>query len=396
MAILFYEIESDLSQIQQERRNQFLKSLEFEVGDSFQKDPLDGIPEAPYILLFVASGGSENHFMSLFKKYSPKPFYLLTSGESNSLSAALEILSFIQKHGGRGEILHGDIPQIAHKICILERVRKSLLSLKGKYIGCVGAPSDWLIASECNINICREKLGTNYIDIPIDELIAEARRGQYEENQWTEEVLKNFNNTDGLELALGIYGGLQRLIKNYSLSALTIRCFDLLSKLHSTGCLGLSILNAQGVYASCEGDLPALNMMMILGEIAKQPTFMCNPNRINGERRTVLFAHCTLPINMPRYYDLSTHYESKQGVAIAGKLPLGHCTVSKIDGDLSNFFAANGEIVDMPEDRELCRTQVTVKMEDWNYFLRSPIGNHHILCMGKYADDIEEFMDLIK
>ncbi len=40
-----------------------------------------------------------------------------------------------------------------------------------------------------------------------------------------------------------------------------------------------------------------------------------------------------------------------------------------------------------------CRTQVKIKLQkDVNYFLQSPLGNHHILIKGDYTEVIQEFM----
>ena len=38
----------------------------------------------------------------------------------------------------------------------------------------------------------------------------------------------------------------KRLVEKYELSAVTIKCFDLLNTVHTTGCLALAILNAVG------------------------------------------------------------------------------------------------------------------------------------------------------
>ena len=35
---------------------------------------------------------------------------------------------------------------------------------------------------------------------------------------------------------------------------MTVRCFDLLGRIGTTGCLALAILNAEGIPAACEGD----------------------------------------------------------------------------------------------------------------------------------------------
>ena len=43
----------------------------------------------------------------------------------------------------------------------------------------------------------------------------------------------------------------------------------------------------------------------------------------------------------------------------------------------------------------LCRTQIKVKLEDFNYFLTDPINNHHIICRGRHAADAQAFFRLL-
>ena len=43
----------------------------------------------------------------------------------------------------------------------------------------------------------------------------------------------------------------------------------------------------------------------------------------------------------------------------------------------------------------LCRTQVRLALNDFSYFLTDPIGNHHILCKGSHAEEIEAFFELL-
>lgn len=46
--------------------------------------------------------------------------------------------------------------------------------LEGKRFGVIGRPSDWLISSGVDYAVARERLGAELVDIPIEELVAEA------------------------------------------------------------------------------------------------------------------------------------------------------------------------------------------------------------------------------
>ena len=181
----------------------------------------------------------------------------------------------------------------------------------------------------------------------------------------------------------------------YGLSGVTVRCFDLLEPIKTTGCLGLAILNAQGIFGGCEGDVPSLISMAILGTVSGQPVFMCNPSRIDTAKGEMVLAHCTLPVNMPESMRLTTHYESGIGVAIAGHIPEQECTIFKTSAKLDRYFAKRGEIIENLSEAVLCRTQIKLRLDDYSYFLKGPIQNHHLLCLGDHVAAIDALYEMI-
>ena len=94
-----------------------LKSL-----NSFDYEIVNNVDEL-YInsdlsLLLIQTGGSENYFLRDLNKLK-SPFYLLTYGFSNSLAAAIEILSYINQNNLEGEILHGSTSYISNRLISL-------------------------------------------------------------------------------------------------------------------------------------------------------------------------------------------------------------------------------------------------------------------------------------
>lgn len=395
MVIGYYQIRSVLPQLSEQEIERFLRPLGESIGEELCPVSLEDYCAAEFALLYVASGGSETYFREVFKYMEGRPCYILTSGDSNSLAASMEILSYIRSHGGTGEILHGDIPSIAKRIRTLCNALRAKKRLFGKRIGVIGQPSDWLIASDFHAETVGKKLGIESVYIPMDELVAEIERSEYVPDRHTDMLQEQPFDAAEMEKALYVYGALQRLAEKHCLSALTVRCFDLLTRVHATGCIGLAILNANGIYAGCEGDIPALLSMMILGEVSGAPVFQCNPSCIDSANKTLQAAHCTLPLDMPETFTLDTHFESKIGVAVKAELPCTDCTVFKASGDLARHFVAEGTILGAPYEETLCRTQVTVALGDVSYFLKDPIGNHHLLCLGRHADAINEFFNLL-
>ncbi len=391
----FYQIRSPLSQITEERMHRFIDALSDALGEKLQKVSLEQYLADDFALLYVASGGSEGYFLEVFEQLKARHCYILTSGESNSLAASMEILSFLRKHGGSGEILHGDMDQVAAQIHTLRSAHRAKAALKGKNLGCIGAPSDWLIASNYSPDAMMRKLGMGFVSIPMEELLAEIAKEHYESNEYTGLFKKQSFDALEIEKALYVYGAFQRLVAKYDLCGVSVRCFDLLDTVHTTGCLGLSILNSQGIYGGCEGDVPALLSMAVLGSITGEPMFLCNPSRFDTKNGFAIFAHCTIPTTMLKDFCLNTHFESGIGVAVQGTFAEGDCTIFKCEGDLSRFHAQEGRIVDVPFSDMLCRTQTKVMLDDFSYFLTKPINNHHILCRGRHAAEVEAFFRIL-
>lgn len=391
MVINYTEIKSPITPINREHVNAFLSEIEKAGRFSLEKCAIDSYSESDFCLIYIMTGGTEGFFLKNLETFSSKPCYILTSGESNSLAASMEILSYLKNRGYQGEILHGSAQRIADRVNSLYKTNRTLKKLNGARVGTIGGSSDWLIDSEPDEEAYQNILGIETVHIPMEELLNEIHKGGYVPNQWTEKLMSLGYDRTEMEKSLNVYGAIKRITEKYNLLGVTVRCFDLLTTVHTTGCLALAILNAEGIYAGCEGDMPSLISMIILGEISEQPIFMCNLNRIDTDRNELIFAHCTLPANMPYTMSLTTHYESGIGVAIAGSIPEKDITIFKISNDLTNCFAAEGKIIENRRDPNLCRTQIKVSLDHYDYFLTNPIANHHVICIGKHQKALEDF-----
>ena len=347
----------------------------------------------PLDLIYVRTGGTEGIFKRLLpelqKKYD-KSFYLLTSGKSNSLAASMEILSYLNQQGIKGEILHGTTEYIRKRIAVLVKVSEAKEKLRGCRLGVIGKPSDWLISSHADYNILKEKLGLEMVDIPMQELLDACNNDSAMVNGQSSMV----NGQSSMVNDQSIYCALKTIIKKYTLQGFTLRCFDLLTTIKDTGCLALAKLNSEGYVAGCEGDIPALVTMKIVQSLTGLSGFQANPSSINPETGEILFAHCTIPLNMVEHYELDTHFESGIGTAVRGFMAKGDVTIFKVSGDLTRSFIAEGTLIRNESKPDLCRTQQVIRLSDpslTNYFLTNPIGNHHIIVPGHLKNVLLQF-----
>ena len=343
--------------------------MPFKVSDSF-------IAENQVVA--VLSGGTEAQFVELVKEQKidlKRPVYLMVSGYSNSLAAALEILSFIRQRNGIGKIMQYDkdviFPDVSDTASLTRTpLEKVLANKKKQLLGVIGKPSDWLIASNVDYKEALKKMNVELIDVPIEEV-------------------SSLGVVDpGMKGAEAIYNRLKEIIAKYKLDGITLRCFDLLKTVKNTGCIALSKLNDEGIPAACESDIPVLLTMMACKKLTGEPGFMVNPARIQNDGQ-MLFAHCTIPLKMTEKHEYTTHFESGIGVAIHGELPTGDYTLVKMSGDMTRLLAVNVTLTRCQYEQNLCRTQVWIQSTPIvsQYFLTSPIANHHLLIHGHHAAD---------
>ena len=437
----------------------FIRAIQYALGETFiyrGEDFSDYGSGDAVDLIYVRTGGTEGLFLKEFRPVWKK-VHLLASGESNSLAASMEILSFLNRNGLSGEILHGTPQEIAARLkgsasCPSADFIKPLHPSKilaGTRYGVIGKPSDWLISSDVDYAKAKEVLGAELIDIPIEELVSiwkesaaaaqensgeaelfpkgvlcsaernsraaeadsAATATEFRTAEWKEpsansaladspcryaaNALKPLNvpkygnpiSEAAFEKAVRVYKSLCTIVDKYKLNGLTLRCFDLLTSIGTTGCLGLALLNSQGIVATCEGDVPAMLSMAVAQRVTGTPGFQVNLSKITGD--DLLFAHCTVPLNIVRNYCYDTHFESGIGVAIHGEFAEGPMTLFKIGAKLDEFVAEDVTLTANQYGDNLCRTQVHIQGPGLSdYLLRNPLGNHHILLPGHHARDL--------
>ena len=304
----------------------------------------------------IQTGGTEASFVNLVEKgkvHLDRPVYLLASGQSNSLAASLEILTWIIQHDGSGRVITspGQINEPEEQAADAPA-----------RLGVIGEPSSWLIASHVDDARVLKLLNVKLVHIPITEVTS---LGEVD---------------GGMEGAERIYIRLREIVDRYQLDGLTLRCFDLLTTVKNTGCVALSKLNDEGIPAACEGDVPLLLTMMIAKHEYNQIGFQVNPARIQQDGK-MLFAHCTVPLKMTTSHIYDTHFESGIGVGIHGELPLGKYRLMKMSPDLTFMMDEPVELIANQYEPNLCRTQVWLQAtpELAREMLTHPLANHHLL-----------------
>ena len=341
--------------------------MPFKVSDSF-------IAENQVVA--VLSGGTEALFLELVKDQKidlKRPVYLMVSGFSNSIAAALEILSYIRQRKGIAKIMQHPKDTVFvddSDTASLTRMPldKVLKNEKKQRLGVVGKSSDWLIASQVDYAEVLKKMNCELIDIPFEEL-------------------SSLGVVDpGMKGAEAIYERLKEIIAKHKLDGITVRCFDLFSTVKNTGCIAVSKLNDEGIPAGCESDIPVLLTLMACKKLTGEPGWMGSPARIQPDGQ-ILLAKCTIALKMTKKHEFTSHFESGIGVAIHGEVEPGEYTLVKLSPDMKRLLAVNVTVTRCQYEKNLCRTQIWLQSTPIvsQYLLTSPLSDHHVLIKGHHA-----------
>jgi L-fucose isomerase-like protein len=377
----------------------YILALEQLGGERWSDETLD---KSACLFYLVVTGGTEEAILKLHAERArtapDEPVFLLAHPTNNSLPASLEVLARLQQDGERGAIFYLQRPddetgssQIEIAVHDLEVSRV----LRQARIGLVGAPSNWLVASSPDPAIVQERWGPQVVPIGMGEV---TQAFQAVPSEMIAPVLKSLvaNATAvhepsraELEDVARLYTALKQVVERHRLDALTVRCFDLVLDLQSTGCFGLAQLTDEGIIAGCEGDLVSTVGMLWAYKLLGQIPWMANPAQLDEAGNTLWLAHCTVPLRLVQEYCLRSHFESGLGVGIQGTLPNGPVTLLRIGGAMmEKLWLAEGAVLQAGDSEVLCRTQAQVRLTRGKVrdLLRAPLGNHLVLIPGHHAD----------
>jgi len=368
-------------------------------GRRYAADDLTGEEQ---LFLLVATGGTEEVVLSLVQeRWAVKPgepVFLISHPANNSLPAALEVLARLHQDGAKGRVFYVTGPDDSAGLAKVARAADDISVLRALHetrVGLVGDPSAWLVASMPDAETVKRAWGPTVVPITMDELTtrlphasAEAVKADVASLVSQASACQEPTDSELADVAR-VHQALRQLVDAYDLDAMTVRCFDLVLNLQTTGCFGLAELTDAGIIAGCEGDLVTTVGLIWTNLLLGETPWMANPAQLDEAANEMWLAHCTIPRGMVASYRLRSHFESGLGVGIQGDLPLMPVTLLRIGGaEMDKLWVAEGEIIAVGDAEDLCRTQAKVRLGRGHVsdLLRAPLGNHLVLIPGSHAD----------
>jgi L-fucose isomerase-like protein len=284
-------------------------------AEEFQDSPL---------AILVATGGTEAAIREHVRRRQAvvpfEPALLIAHPLHNSLPAALEALARIHADGGRGRIVQvdsGDVGSVETSIGDVAAIHK----LHHTRLGQVGEPSPWLVASVPDLNFCR--VGRM---VPID--ITDTIRSPDRRPDPGAVLHARHTEPGPAEAAAPSSSSTQ----SRAHVVVTVRCFDYLDTLATSGCVALAELNNSGVVAGCEGDVASAVAMLLVQALLDQPSWIANPATVDERYDRLLLAHCTVAPSLVDSVELHTHFESGLGIGLRGYFAPGPVTLLRLGG----------------------------------------------------------------
>ena len=315
---------------------------------------------------------------------------------ANAAPAVMDTWSVLRRtHGNAAVAL--DKKELRKKIRIAEAFRY----VKGARILKIGETEPWVVSNAPDPSDYEERFGLEIVRVPQDEAAKLFRetpdRDAEEYRGWFTSRAKRTvePSEEDIRAASRMAAALERLLDAYGADGAAVACFGLL-KTGTNLCLGVSYINDRtGRFASCECDMDSAVTMLLMRKLAGTALWMANPG-IQPDR-TVNFSHCTAPVRigekaMP--VTLRSHHESGIGVSLQVEYPAGtELTLARVSGVSGSISIHRGVSIEGPYETA-CRTQMHVKIDDFDRWLRTSLGCHQVFAFEDVSSELEELAGL--
>ena len=200
-----------------------------------------------------------------------------------------------------------------------------------------------------------------------------------------------------------------KLIKDFSLDAIAVRCWDELQKRYGVApCIVLGDLNEKGIHAACELDISNAIIMRAVGLCADYPVMLLDVNNNYGESTDrAIFFHCgPVPVSLmaekghvEEHLMFKKTYGEGSGVGLSvGELYKGAVTVASLkteNGEICSFVT-EGESTGEPVEKEFFGCNMVFKKDDNDankmavYMANNGYRHHVAITKGNWANAIKE------
>lgn len=307
----------------------------------------------------------------------------------NAAPTLMDSWSVLRKRHPRA-LLALDKPSLTRKARLME----AYFYLRGAKLLLIGEPEPWVISASRSLEDYR-KLGIEVEPITQQEvadryLATTEEEGQPYFDKYSSGAQACMEPTrNDLMNASRMAAALVKTLELHRANGMAIACFHLLA-LGTTSCIGVSYINdCTQKIAACEGDLDSAVTMLMLKRLTQTRVWMANPGL--HPQGVINFSHCTAPLAVDGIRDcpfvLRSHHESGIGASLQVDMPSGvRLTACRVSGAWGTY-TAQGATGNAGPREECCRTQLYVRFDDFDRYIRTALGCHQVFCFEDVIDD---------
>lgn len=290
------------------------------------------------------------------------------------------------------------------------RVVKGMSSFS---IGVIGARTTAFKTVRADeIAMQKKKINIETIDMSmVFSIMDSVEKGELDAKKEVVRKLADFGGFPEIKIEnlARFYVALEKLIKDYSLDSLAIRCWNELQlKYGIAPCVVMGDLNGKGICASCESDVNNTVMMRALTLASDNGVMLFDVNNNYGESgtKTVLF-HCgPAPLNMmegpchiEEHLMFKKSYGENSGVGLrVGKIKSQKVTIGSMrteDGKICSFVS-EGKLTDDKLDDGFFGCGTVYEGDGYtsdkllNYMSRNGFRHHVAIAEGEWKESIKD------
>jgi len=247
------------------------------------------------ICLALATWGSDHIVLDMLEHADvPVITWAFPGINTGSLCGCQQIDCVLKELGKEYMFVYGDSPHALKEIRSYSRAVALKRKLRNIRLGLVGHRTEGMTEVSYDEFALKSAIGPRIVHIGADKL-KEGIRGISDgeaEIQWKEVIKKvgevNVKRQEGL-YSIKAYMALKHLVMKYGLSGLAMGCYP---DLMGIVCLAHSLLDEEGVMASCEGDVNSTVAMLMIYELTGKPVHNTDLLAIHEGDDSAVFSHC--------------------------------------------------------------------------------------------------------
>ena len=330
---------------------------------------------------------------------------------SNALVASTMNMAAVKRLGYKCCFVYGnnDTKRAQDEIDKIIRAYKCKKSLANTTLGLIGYRPTAFYSSQFDETVIRNTFGIIMEETDIAELMKLAETIEQKDVDADMKDLKQSASKiclpDGyLENHSRLKLGMEKLIKNHSYDAISLKCWPELGDMKFTPCSMISRFADEDYIIGCENDVDATITMIIQKLMSDDIPFMTDLIKVDEDKNSVLFWHCGQAgrkiMSCNCEIEMNDHPFAGQGAAFEGTLKTGIVTIARMTylNGKYKLFLAKGEAVETEKSTKgvMCEVVIEGNAMDMVYQIcEEGIPHHYSIIWQDIYDEMIEFCNIL-